>query len=139
MIDRPIEIAEYQSSLLGELVPMWRASFEPGVGVIDPHPIAEQEEFFLTQVLPCNAVRVALSEGQLVGFVAASTESVAQLYVRKGFQRRGIGSELLQLDKGHVGRSFVAVYVCAKSCGLRLLRKTRLCRRGSRLRAVVAA
>jgi GNAT superfamily N-acetyltransferase len=80
---------------------MWRASFEAGVGIIDPHPLSEQRQYFLTEVLPRNDVRLALLANELVGFVAASAESVAQLYVRVGFQRRGIGSQLLTWAKEH--------------------------------------
>ena len=92
-------LVEYRAEWLSELVPMWRASFEDGVGVRDPHPIAEQEQFFLSTVLPHNAVRLALLEEQLVGFVAASPEAVPQLYVRVGFQRQGIGTRMLEWAK----------------------------------------
>ena len=43
---------------------------------------------------------MARRAGQLVGFVAASPESVAQLYVRVGHHRQGIGSVLLEWFKG---------------------------------------
>ena len=85
----------YDDARLDELVAMWRESFEAGVGVIDPHPIAEQRAYFLTEVLPHNDVRLAMLDGRLVGFVAASPASVAQLYVRVGFHRQGIGTTLL--------------------------------------------
>lgn len=78
---------------------MWRESFEHGVGIVDPNPVAAQERYFWTGVEPNNAVRVALIEGRLVGFVAASTTSVSQLFVRKGLHRRGIGSRLLDWAK----------------------------------------
>ena len=88
-------LAEFDAARLDELVAMWRASFEAGVGIKDPHPIAAQKDYFLTQVLPRNSLRIALLEGQLVGFIAASRESIAQLFVRIGFQRRGIGRAIL--------------------------------------------
>jgi len=96
---KPITLAEYRDECLDELIPMWRASFEAGVGVRDPHPLAEQRQYFLAEVLPRNAIRLALLDTALVGFVAASRESVAQLYVRVGFQRTGIGSRLLEWAK----------------------------------------
>ncbi len=91
----PATLTAYDDARLDELVSMWRESFEAGVGVIDPHPIAEQRAYLLTEVLPRNDVRLAMLDGRLVGFVAASPASVAQLYVRVGFHRQGIGTTLL--------------------------------------------
>jgi ribosomal protein S18 acetylase RimI-like enzyme len=88
-------VAEYESSWQSALVSMWRESFEFGVGITDPHPLAERARYFETEVLPKNTVRLAFCSQQLVGFVASSGESVAQLHVRVGFHRQGIGSLLL--------------------------------------------
>jgi len=99
MADPRATLIDFQAVRLDELVAMWRASFEVGVGVKDPHPIAEQKHYFLAQVLPRNSVRMALLADQLVGFVAASRESIAQLYVRVGCQRRGIGRQMLAWAK----------------------------------------
>ena len=90
--DDPVCLSEYEDRVLDELVALWRASFEAGVGITDPHPLADQRRHFLERVLPANTVRIATHGGQLVGFVAASSESISQLYVRVGFQRHGIGS-----------------------------------------------
>jgi ribosomal protein S18 acetylase RimI-like enzyme len=95
----PAALAEYTASWQEELVRMWRESFEFGVGITDPHPIAEQAAYFEAEILPKNSVRLALVAGQLVGFVAASGESVAQLHVRVGFHRLGIGSQLINWAK----------------------------------------
>ena len=94
-----VHIGEFRYEYVEELVRMWRESFEFGVGVLDPHPIREQEQALLAEVVPNNTVRVAFLEGRMVGFIAASTESISQLYVRKGYDRRGIGSLLLQWAK----------------------------------------
>ena len=51
---------------------MWRRSFEEAVGVNDPKPIEEQEKYFLSNVVPCNDVLVALWEEELVGFMPFS-------------------------------------------------------------------
>jgi len=64
-----------------------------------------QKDYFLTQVLPHNSVRIVLSDGQLVGFIAASRDSIAQLHVRIGFQRRGIGRQMLAWAKAQSGGS----------------------------------
>ena len=103
--DPAIELVEFEPRWLDELVPMWRASFEGGVGIIDPHPLAEQRQYFLDVVLPQNSVRVALAGKLLVGFVAASSESVGQIHVRVGHQRRGIGTRMLDWAKRRSGGS----------------------------------
>ena len=92
-------LAPYDDAHLDALVPMWRAAFEGGVGIVDPHPLEEQRAYFLREVLPRCDVRVALRDGALVGFVAATRESVAQLHVRVGCQRQGIGTRLLDWAK----------------------------------------
>jgi GNAT superfamily N-acetyltransferase len=79
---------------------MWRESFEAALHLTDPHPLQEQKPYFLTQVLPSNVVQLAVLDDTLVGFVAAPAESIAQLYVRVGFQRCGIGTQLLNWAKG---------------------------------------
>jgi ribosomal protein S18 acetylase RimI-like enzyme len=99
MVSAPLEYVEYDPSYLEHLVLLWRESFEFGVGIRDPHPLSEQREHFVSQVLPANHVTLALLESQLVGFVAASAESVSQLHVRVGYHRSGIGSALLALSK----------------------------------------
>ena len=99
MPEHPAALIEYTSSWQEVLVHMWRESFEFGVGITDPHPLAEQAAYFETEVLPKNNVRLALAAGQLVAFVAASGESVSQLHVRVGFHRQGIGSQLINWAK----------------------------------------
>lgn len=94
-----IDLVGFDQPWIDELIPMWRESFEAGVGIVDPHPLAGQRQYFLDKVLPHHAVRLALLDGRLVGFVAASAESVAQLYVRVGWQRRGIGAQMLDWAK----------------------------------------
>ena len=94
-----IELVEYDAWFLDRLVRLWREAFEFGVGVTDPHTLSEQREYFLAQVLPQHRVTLALRESRLVGFIAASNESVSQLHVQVGLHRQGIGSALLALSK----------------------------------------
>ena len=94
-----VVLEPFRLEVARDLVRMWRESFELGVGIVDPHPIEEQERFLVNGLIPSYDVRVALLDGLLVGFVAASRDSVAQLYVRKGFHRRGIGTRLLEWAK----------------------------------------
>ena len=92
-------LVEFDAWRLDELILMWRASFEAGAGVTHPHPLSEQRRYFLTEILSRNRVCLAVEANALVGFVAASAESVAQLYVRVGCQRRGVGTQLLTWAK----------------------------------------
>ena len=111
-------LVEFDAARLDELIAMWRASFEAGVGVKDPYPIEMQTAYFFAQVLPSNVVRMALLEGQLVGFVAASRERLAQLYVRIGYQRRGIGRQMLEWAKAQSGGS-LSLFTFARNQGAR--------------------
>jgi GNAT superfamily N-acetyltransferase len=115
--DRAI-LVEFDAHRLDELIHMWRASFEAGVGVIDPHPLSEQRQYFLAEVLPRTVVCLAIHGDALVGFIAASAESVAQLYVRVDCQRRGVGAQLLTWAKERsTGKLWLYTY--ARNLGAR--------------------
>ena len=98
-------LVDYDDSYLDPLVRLWREAFEFGVGVTDPHPLTEQRDHFVSEVLPTHRVTLALRSSRLVGFVAASRESVAQLHVQVGLHRQGIGSRLLDVAKARSGGS----------------------------------
>jgi ribosomal protein S18 acetylase RimI-like enzyme len=98
-IDGVADIVPYAPEMLLPLVDLWRASFEHGVGIVDPHPIEAQRRYFSDRVLPQFDVAVAMLGDEIVGFVAANRESIAQLHVRVGRHRRGIGTSLLDLAK----------------------------------------
>jgi len=110
------ELGGLDTRRVDELVRMWRASFETAIGIVDPHPIEDQKRYFMEEVLPRNTVRIARVAGEMAGFVAASRESVAQLYVRLGFQRRGIGRQMLDWAKDHSGGS-LWLYTFARNAG----------------------
>jgi ribosomal protein S18 acetylase RimI-like enzyme len=94
-----LEIAPFDPVDTNDLVRMWRASFEAGVGIVDPHPIEEQTRYFETEVRPRSTVLVARRHGSIVGFCAFDATTVLQLYVRVGFQRAGTGERLLDVAK----------------------------------------
>jgi ribosomal protein S18 acetylase RimI-like enzyme len=99
---RPMSMPRIEDFSPGDrnpLVQMWRQSFEAAVGIVDPHPIEEQIDYFDRNVLAKNRVRAVKDAGLIVGFMASTRESVSQLYVRVGHQRRGIGRQLLGLAK----------------------------------------
>jgi ribosomal protein S18 acetylase RimI-like enzyme len=114
----PVVLAGYDPARLRELVLLWRASFEAGVGVANPHSIDDQQQYFLNHVLPQNEVCLALGGAALLGFVAASRESVNQLYVHPVQRRRGIGTQLLEWAKARSGGS-LWLYTFARNAAAR--------------------
>jgi ribosomal protein S18 acetylase RimI-like enzyme len=100
---KAVSIVEFDAARTDELVRLWRQSFEFGVGVVDPHPIEDQREAFVSTVVPNNAVRMALLDDRLVGFIAATKQSITHLYVRVGHHHCGIGTQLLAWAKAQSG------------------------------------
>ncbi len=94
-----VDVVDFDVALVDQLVRMWRESFEFGVGIVDPHPIEDQRDYFVNTVVPNNAVRMALLDDKLVGFIAATKESITHLYVRVGHHHCGIGTQLLAWAK----------------------------------------
>lgn len=114
-----LTLCDFRIDLLDELVAMWRQSFEDGVGITDPHSLQQQRDYFLSEVLPRHTVKLAMRYDLLVGFVAASSDSVAQLYVRVGHFRKGIGSQLLDWAKSQ-SRERLWLYTFARNQRARL-------------------
>jgi ribosomal protein S18 acetylase RimI-like enzyme len=96
-------IEAFTEVFFDDLLSMWRESFEAGVGIADPHSLAEQAGYFRVEVMAKHRIQVALAEGKLLGFCAANDDSVAQLYVRVGHHRQGIGKMLLDWAKARSG------------------------------------
>ena len=94
-----LQIRPFEPNDVHELIPMWRESFEHGVGIKDPHPIEAQANYFNNEVLPKNKLRLAFDESRLVAFLASNSESIAQLHVRVQYFRQGIGTRLLKMAK----------------------------------------
>lgn len=90
-------VQAFQPQQAPALVAMWRASFEHGVGVKDPHSIDEQVAYLLQHVAPMSRVRVAMQGARIDGFLASTPACVVQLYVRVESIGQGIGGALLHL------------------------------------------
>lgn len=90
-----VELVPYSDSFLKALVRLWRDSFEEAVGIIDPHPIEDQKQYFIDEILPNTDVLVAVIGRKVVGFIAASRDSIDEIYVHTEHQGQGIGSKLL--------------------------------------------
>jgi ribosomal protein S18 acetylase RimI-like enzyme len=93
----PLRLTDFDPGVTDELVPLWRESFEFGVGIRDPHSIEEQTAFFRSEIVPKNRVRLAWSQDELAGFMASTPETVTLLHVKVSHIGRGIGTQLLRL------------------------------------------
>lgn len=100
-----MQIEVFQPHQALALTRMWRASFEHGVGVRDPHPIEDQVAYLLDQVVPGRSVRVALQAQQICGFIAYDHQTIVQLYVRVQDIGQGLGTRLLRLAQAECSGS----------------------------------
>ena len=98
-----VQIVPYRPEFRERLVHLWRASFEHGVGAPVPHPIDDHLRFLDEHMLVETDVKLALLDGDLVGFGAFTPESVVQLYVHVDHLGQGIGTRLLALAKANSG------------------------------------
>jgi ribosomal protein S18 acetylase RimI-like enzyme len=94
-----MKFLEYSAADATELVAMWRHSFEHGVGIVDPNPIESLDRYLQNEVLPNNNVRLIKEADKIVAFIAFTTDSVSQLYVRIQDIGRGLGTHLLEEAK----------------------------------------
>jgi GNAT superfamily N-acetyltransferase len=97
--DAQVELLPFLPAFAGEVVAMWRESFEAAVGVSEPHTMEQQCAYLLNNVVPTNRVVIAVVGNRVIGFVAASDERIDQLYVHRDYQGAGVGSQMLQWAK----------------------------------------
>lgn len=105
-----IAFMPYQDDFLIDLTHMWRDSFERALNIHDPNPIIEQQNYFLSEVLPSHKVQLAVNKlnGQIAGFIAANKTCVSQLYIHHAYHRCGIGSHFVDWAKGQSNNSLCA-------------------------------
>src|SRR5690349_11781923 len=65
----------------------------------DLHSVEEDRNFLAHVVLPANQGWVAEADGKVVGFVAFANDWINHLYIAPGFQRQGLGQQLLAIAK----------------------------------------
>lgn len=94
-----LEIVDYTPRHMPTLIPMWRKSFEEALGITDPHPIKDQIDYFIHEILPNYTVKVVEKDRSAVGFIAANKECLSQLYLEKSIQRKSVGKRLLDWAK----------------------------------------
>jgi GNAT superfamily N-acetyltransferase len=86
------------------------------------HSVAEDLRWIRDELIPSSGVTVAVLEGVIVGVLAVSNKSaigwIDQLYIRPGFERRGIGGRLLTAALATLPRP-VRLYTFQESRGAR--------------------
>ena len=106
-------LADFQPADTDALVRMWRASFEHGVGIVDPHPLAHQRRWFVNELLPTHRVRVAWRGLELAGFMATRGDTLSQLYVHVEHLGQGLGTRFLRLAQAESeGRLVLHTFAC---------------------------
>ena len=103
LMPSPVELVPYRPEFRDQVIALWRASFERGVGRPVPNPVDDHRRYFDEHTLAEAQVHLALRDGTLVGFGAFTPESVAQLYVHVAHLGQGIGTRLLELAKANSG------------------------------------
>ena len=89
----------FSPALARPVVEMWRRSFEQGVGIEPIRPFDSHVDFLIQDVASSHLVRVILAGETVVACIAATREMIGHLYVDPEFQRRGIGTSLLNWAK----------------------------------------
>jgi len=99
--NKNIQLVEYAEKYAASTVTMWRTSKEIALGTKEIHPF-DDHLYFLNEVLAKeNTIYLAIPDGSddVVGLMATNGAFLSQLYIHTDFQRRGIGSRLLDLAK----------------------------------------
>jgi len=78
---------------------LWRESMQAAIGIPPVHSF-DSHQYFLSHILPTDhEIRVAFINEEPVGFIAFNAKFVSQLYIKIGYQGKGIGKQLLHLAK----------------------------------------
>ena len=95
-----IEIIEYDTMYALETIKMWRASTEKVLGIKDKHTWTQQLDY-LAEIVREYQVVLAIDHrtGTVIGMMAMAGSEVDHLYVHVDYQRRGIGTRLIELAK----------------------------------------
>jgi GNAT superfamily N-acetyltransferase len=97
-----IKIREYQPGDFDSVTILWRIAREKSVPDFQRtkgYFFYQDQEYFQNRILRDNTVWVAVMEGIPIGFMAIKNDFIDQLYIHPGFQRRGIGTRLLDFAR----------------------------------------
>lgn len=102
MISENYLIREYREADFDAVTILWRIAREkllPDGQTDTGHHFYEDRDYFRSQVLKNNRVWVVDLDDRPVGFMAMENDFIDQLYIHPGYQRRGIGQELLDFAR----------------------------------------
>lgn len=94
-------IINYDESLTEQIVSMWRPSKELAFGQEDIHSFEEDVQFIKNVLSKENKILLAttLRSEQVLGMIAFTSETIAQLYTDIEHLNLGIGTTLLNIAK----------------------------------------
>jgi len=94
-------VINYDESLTEQIVSMWRPSKELAFGQEDIHSFNEDVRFIKDVLSKENKILLAtaLNSEQVIGMIAFTPKTIAQLYVDIEYLNLGIGTTLLNIAK----------------------------------------
>jgi len=95
------EIIVYKDKYARDTVKMWRDSKTKAIGQKDIHSFEDQLSFLQAKLVKENKVFLAIDKefDRVVGLLAINGKELNQLYIHINYQKRGIGSRLLNMAK----------------------------------------
>ena len=96
-----IRIVKFEEIYAEAAVRMWRASKKKAIGMDETHSFEDHVNFLKEVLVEDNNVYLALDSDtcRVVGLMVTDGEYLNQLYIHNDYQRRGIGSRLLDQAK----------------------------------------
>ncbi|MER2496174.1 GNAT family N-acetyltransferase [Vibrio neptunius] len=101
LLKHDFEVITFEPQHTQDVVCLWRDSMQAAIGIPPVHTV-ESQAFFLNHILPeTHNIYVVINNEtrQPVAFVAINDSEVNQLYVHRGYQSMGLGSQLLVMAK----------------------------------------
>jgi len=94
-------IINFEESLTEKMALMWRSSKELAFGQEDIHSFEENVHFIKNVLSKENTILLAIKPNseKVLGMIAFTTTTIAQLYVNADYLNHGIGTKLLNIAK----------------------------------------
>jgi len=95
------DIINFEESLIEKIALMWRPSKELAFGQEDIHSFEENVHFIKNVLSKENTILLAIESNseKVLGMIAFTTKTIAQLYIDIDYLNHGIGTKLLDRAK----------------------------------------